>query len=240
MKRMSDVPIENVQTEANGADTAGQRARIALLILTLLLAAASCVKAPDFAYEGGSLWLQHLGTCALALPLLADLKLRRLSLPVCICLFLFICLHILGARYLYSNVPYDRWAARYLNWNVELDAMHGNKFDRLVHFAFGLLLLPLFFQIAERWFGIGNFVHALLVAWLFVQSFSLLYEVFEWVLSVVMSPEEAEGYNGQQGDVWDAQKDMFLALTGSTVTAAFLALRHFAAREKRSVPKDET
>ena len=212
-------------------DSASQKARLALLILTFLLAAASCVKAPDFAYEGGALWLQHLGTFVLALPLLADLKLRRLSLPVCICLFLFTCLHILGARYLYSNVPYDRWAARFLNWHIELEKVHGNKFDRLAHFAFGLLLLPLFFQIARRWFGIGNFFHALLFAWLFVQSFSLLYEVFEWLLSEIMSPEDAEGYNGQQGDMWDAQKDMFLALLGSTATAAFLALRHLAVRK---------
>jgi len=214
-------------------DAASQKARIALLILTLALAAASCVKAPDYAYAGGALWLQHLGTFALALPLLADLKLKRLSLPVCICLFLFICLHILGARYLYSNVPYDRWAARLLNRRVELGGVHANKFDRLAHFAFGVLLLPLFFQIARRWFGIGNFFHALLFSWLFVQSFSLLYEVFEWGLAELMSPEDAESYNGQQGDMWDAQKDMFLALIGSAMAAAFLALRHFAARGDR-------
>ena len=229
---MKSLKMETIpKTQAGYPDAASQRTRIALLILTFLLAAASCVKAPDFAYDGGALWLQHLGTFVLALPLLADLKLRRLSLPVCIGLFLFTCLHILGARYLYSNVPYDRWAERFLNWHVELDEVHGNKFDRLVHFAFGLLMLPLFFQIARRWFGIGNFFHALFFAWLFVQSFSLLYEVFEWVLSEVMSPEDAEGYNGQQGDMWDAQKDMFLALLGSTVAAAFLTLRRFAARK---------
>jgi putative membrane protein len=43
---------------------------------------------------------------------------------------------------------------------------------------------------------------------------SLLYELFEWVLALVLSPQSAEAYNGQQGDMFDAQKDMALAMLG--------------------------
>ena len=219
----------------HGAPPVGNRVRIAFLALLAFLAAASCYKAPDFAYSDGNLWLQHFGTLAVALPLLADLKFRKFSLAVCICLVLFGALHVLGARYLYSYVPYDEWAEKLFKWHIDTEeGLHGNKFDRLVHFCFGLLLLPLFFQIAERWLKVGNFAVSLLVAWLFVQFGSMLYEIFEWGLSVVLSPESAEDYNGQQGDIWDAQKDMFLALIGSTVTAAYLACRHwFVGRMKR-------
>ena len=47
----------------------------------------------------------------------------------------------------------------------------------------------------------------------------MVYELFEWLLTIVMSPEQADNYNGQQGDAWDAQKDMALAMIGSTVMA---------------------
>ena len=57
----------------------------------------------------------------------------------------------------------------------------------------------------------------LLLAWLTIQTFSLLYEVFEWMLTLFISGEGATDYNGQQGDIWDAQKDMALAMLGSTL-----------------------
>ncbi|MEM1249606.1 MAG: DUF2238 domain-containing protein, partial [Acidobacteriota bacterium] len=46
---------------------------------------------------------------------------------------------------------------------------------------------------------------------------SALYEIFEWLLTIVVAPGYAESYNVQQGDAWDAQKDMALALLGSAL-----------------------
>ncbi len=40
---------------------------------------------------------------------------------------------------------------------------------------------------------------------------SLFYEWIEWLIAIGLSPEEAENYNGQQGDIWDTHKDMLLA-----------------------------
>lgn len=48
-------------------------------------------------------------------------------------------------------------------------------------------------------------------------STSLVYEWIEWALAMTMSPEQAEAYNGQQGDMWDAHKDMFLAFLGGII-----------------------
>ncbi len=44
---------------------------------------------------------------------------------------------------------------------------------------------------------------------------SLIYEWLEWLIAIGLSPEEAENYNGQQGDMWDAHKDMLLATVGA-------------------------
>lgn len=48
--------------------------------------------------------------------------------------------------------------------------------------------------------------------------------IVEWSLTIVMASESADYYNGQQGDMWDAQKDMALALLGSTITAGIYAI----------------
>ena len=46
---------------------------------------------------------------------------------------------------------------------------------------------------------------------------SMFYELIEWVIAIDMSPKDAENYNGQQGDVWDAHKDMAISTLGSVV-----------------------
>jgi putative membrane protein len=52
----------------------------------------------------------------------------------------------------------------------------------------------------------------------------MLYEVFEWLLSVFLSPDQAEAYNGQQGDMWDPQKDMALAMLGAILMILILKM----------------
>jgi putative membrane protein len=59
----------------------------------------------------------------------------------------------------------------------------------------------------------------------------MFYEVFEWMLSIVLSPEDAESYNGQQGDYWDAQKDMALAFVGSLCMLFIICILHFIRRK---------
>lgn len=222
--------------------------KLSLLVTAVLLGIASCIGAPGYAYDGGCIILQHVGTVVLLIPLALELKRQRLTVPACVGLFLFICVHLIGARYLYSNVPYDEWAKTFLNLEIDIKGnyeikavgtgvIHGNKFDRLVHFSFGLLLFPFAYQLMKRLMkGLTPF-QALLFAWLFIQSASMIYELFEWALSLVLSPEHTEDYNGQQGDMWDAQKDMALALAGSTISALciFFSEKMYRRPEKRSL-----
>jgi putative membrane protein len=48
----------------------------------------------------------------------------------------------------------------------------------------------------------------------FILAVSCLYEVFEWLLTIIAAGPMADKYNGQQGDIWDAQKDMAIAGLG--------------------------
>jgi len=163
--------------------------------------------------------LQHLGTLFVSLILILDLKVNKLSLPAYVAVFLFILLHIIGARWIYSNVPYQGFFEavgvdihELFNINSER-----NHYDRFVHFSFGLLMIPFLYEIYLS--RIQDKIFSLIFAWLTIQTFSMFYEVFEWMLTVVIPGEGATDYNGQQGDVWDAQKDMALAMLGSTFTA---------------------
>lgn len=64
---------------------------------------------------------------------------------------------------------------------------------------------------------------AIIMAWSLVQVGSMIYEIFEWQLTVWS--EQGGDYNGQQGDIWDAQKDMMLAMVGSTLMAMFYVIK---------------
>lgn len=138
----------------------------------------------------------------------------------------FLLLHILGAHYLYSNVPYDEWAqaltGRTLN---SLFGWERNHYDRLVHFSFGLLGAPIVYEIGGRYAGLRPGVWPALLAVGVVSLFGNFYEVVEWFIAVTMSQENAEQYNGQQGDVFDPQKDLALSLVGSLISASVCAFR---------------
>ena len=179
------------------------------LLAALLLAAQVAQPYPEIAL------LQHIPT--LVFLLASPWLLRRwpLSTASLACIALFLALHTLGGRYAYSNVPYDDWA-RELSGTTLSDAMGWtrNHYDRLVHFAFGGLSVVPVAEIARRRGGLGPRGAALTVlAW--VLAISCLYEIFEWLLTIVAAGETADRYNGQQGDIWDAQKDMALATLGA-------------------------
>ena len=169
--------------------------------------------------------LQHGPT--LALVLAAPWMLRRwpLTSSAVACIFAFLLLHTLGGRYIYSYVPYDDWA-RALTGH-DLSTAFGwarNGYDRMVHFAFGLLLMLPLAQIAERSGGM-SFRWSLLFGFIVIGFVGALYEVLEWLLTLVAEGETADWYNGQQGDVWDPQKDLAAAQAGALIALLFLRLR---------------
>lgn len=138
-------------------------------------------------------------------------------------IFVFLCLHEVGAHYTYSQVPYDRWFAaltgRTLN---ELLGFERNHFDRLVHFLYGFLLAypirEVFLRIAAVRGFWGYFLPLDLTA-----STSMIFELFEWMAAELVGGDLGAAYLGTQGDVWDAHKDMALASAGALVAMATTA-----------------
>jgi len=170
-------------------------------------------------------WLLENVLVFVAVPLLVATRHRmRFSHLAYACLFVFFTLHEVGAHYTYSLVPYDEWFHSLTG--KSLDAMLGfqrNQFDRLVHFLYGLLVTPAAVELFAR-FGRYPRTWAALFPLLFVTSHSVIYELVEWGAAAVFGGELGQAYLGMQGDIWDAQKDMALALLGSVAAIVALGL----------------
>ena len=164
--------------------------------------------------------MQHLGTPAALLGLFALARrggLGAASVAACCGFFL---LHCVGARWLYSHVPGGEWLTPF-----SLGGPPGrNHYDRLVHFAFGLLLAVPTREVLARYGGVRAWWAGGL-AWGVVVAAGGLYEVFEWALTAVADPAFADRYNGLQGDAWDAQKDIALAAAGAGATGVVTGTR---------------
>lgn len=161
----------------------------------------------------GNTWLQ-VGPVAVALPFAwAALRRTPISNASAACMTAFVLLHLFAARWSYSFVPYDAWFPAL--------ASERNMFDRLVHFAFGALAMAPMVEAGVRYWGLSPRM-ALVFAVTFVLAVGGLYEIFEWSLTLALAPEDAGAYNGEQGDMFDAQKDMALAGVGAVLVAPFV------------------
>lgn len=184
-------------------------------LLVLLLLAQIDQPYPEVAL------LQHIPTMVFLVASPWLLRRWPLSTPALGCIVFFFMLHTLGGRYAYSNVPYDDWARALIGASLsDTFGWTRNHYDRLVHFAFGALSVVPVAEIARRWGGLGRRGVVLAVlGW--VLAISCLYEIFEWLLTIVAAGETADRYNGQQGDIWDAQKDMAFAALGAILVLPF-------------------
>ena len=129
----------------------------------------------------------------------------------------FFVIHSIAAHWLYSNVPYDVWFQAVFGQGLnEIMGWTRNHFDRLVHFCYGFCFAPAIIGYAKIK-GATQRKTAWLIAICAIMVTSLWYEWFEWLIAATLSPSDAEAYNGQQGDMWDAHKDMLSATIGALI-----------------------
>jgi len=138
-------------------------------------------------------------------------------------IFVFVCLHTIGAHYTYAQVPYDDWFRAVFGTGLnELLGLERNHYDRLVHFSFGFLLAYPIREVFLRVAGARGFWGYYLPLDV-TMSFSMLFELFEWAAAVVFGGELGQAYLGTQGDIWDAHKDMALASLGAVISMCVVA-----------------
>ncbi len=127
----------------------------------------------------------------------------------------YLCLHVYGAKYTYSENPLGYWLKDHLGWER-------NHYDRIVHFSFGFLLAYPWRELFIGWFRFPAWVGWALPIEITL-SVSGLYELIEWAVADIFFKAQGDAYLGTQGDIWDAQKDMFLATLGAILATTIVS-----------------
>lgn len=120
---------------------------------------------------------------------------------------IYMILHIIGSHYGYGQVPFGFTLQKWFH-------LQRNMYDRLVHFAFGFLLAYPIREVFTRLVSSKGF-------WTYYFPFdviaaaSAIYEVLEWWASQTVNAATGIAFLGTQGDIWDTQKDMLMAMLGA-------------------------
>ena len=160
-------------------------------------------------------WLEN----AAALTFLAVLGITYRRLPLSdlsyLLIFVYLSLHEWGAEYKYSDVPLGEWIKPWLHTSR-------NHYDRIMHFSYGLLLTYPMQEWFMRVVGVTSRWRYLLPVEMTL-AFSACYEMLEAFMASILTPERGEEFVGMQGDMWDSQKDMFMAGLGAVTAMIALA-----------------
>lgn len=189
--------------------------------LFLVFFAISCINPPYLQF----MLMQHVPT-VLVIGALAWFTNRfSISNASFVSIIVFLSLHTVGARYLYSYVPYDDWAESMFGTSIsDLFGFKRNHYDRLVHFSYGLLLAVPVQEFEHRYLKLPTGLAAILaIEWILATSGA--YEIGEWLVAAACAPDWAESFLGQQGDPFDAQKDMALATLGATISIVIARIK---------------
>jgi putative membrane protein len=135
----------------------------------------------------------------------------RFSNVAYILIFILPFIHTIGGHYTFEFVPFD--------WFNNAFGFERNMFDRVGHFAVGFYALPLIEYLMMR-----NLVSKKIVAITYsifaIAFIAVFYEWIEWWYAELWGGDSGAAFLGSQGDIWDAQKDMFMDVSGAVVTGA--------------------
>jgi putative membrane protein len=197
---------------------AGHTARLPLTLLALLT--PILVFTLVFCKAGRLNWLLEVGPALVGIAALA-LTYQRLPLSrfVYVCLFLHSLVLIYGGYYTYALTPLGNWAK-------EAFDLQRNHYDRVGHTALGFFPVFLIKEVLLRVTPLrrGGWFYFLVLS--VVMAIAAVYELVEWWSTYLVAGDVGQAFLGSQGDPWDAQWDMFLALVGASAGLLLLGRFH--------------
>jgi putative membrane protein len=205
-----------------------RHARLPLVLLALLaLISILTLWAPP---AGRTSWCLEVGPGLIEIAVLAAVY-RRLPLShfIYVAIFLHVQILIYGGYYTYALTPLGNWAKEHFH-------LARNHYDRIGHLALGVVPSLLTREILLRKTPLKP------GAWLFflvccvVLAFAAFWELLEWWTAVLAAPDVGVAFLGSQGDVWDAQWDMLLALIGALLALPLLSSAHERSMAKVPAP----
>jgi len=191
-----------------------ERERVLLAALWLAALVASGVGVGD-----RITWFLEVVPVMIVLPLMA---VTRNSFPLTPLLYRLAFLHglilMLGGHYTYAQVPLGFWLQDAFD-------LARNPYDRIGHFAQGFVPAILAREILLRRTALVRGRMLVFIVTSICLAFSAFYELIEWWTALALG-QGAEEFLGTQGDPWDTQADMALALIGAVLAQLLLARAH--------------
>ena len=196
---------------------------------TLPLAIASLALLALLALSGAqpydrATWAMEVAPVAIALPVLW-LTYRRFPLTTVLyaCILLHAVVLIAGGAYTYARVPLGFQIADFLN-------LERNPYDKIGHFFQGFVPALVAREILLRGAWVRGRRMLAFVVVCIALAISATYELIEWGAALALG-QGADEFLGTQGDPWDTQSDMFMALVGAV--SALLSLSRLQDRQIR-------
>ena len=184
---------------------------LALAVLVLLALFVSAISP----YDRGT-WLLEVAPVLIALPVMGWTWRRFPLTPL---LYWLIAVHalvlILGGTYTYARVPLGDWMEHAFH-------LSRNPYDKIGHFMQGLVPALVAREILLRARYVSSTRMAAFLSVCVALAISAFYELIEWWTALALGGG-ATDFLGTQGDPWDTQSDMFLALIGATLGVIVLA-----------------
>ena len=193
---------------------AARREPVVLLVAGLVALAASGLRPHDT-----FTWMLEVGPIFIGVPLLIW---SYPTFPLTPLLYRLILVHALilmvGGHYTYAEVPLGFWVRDALG-------LARNHYDRLGHFAQGFVPAILAREILRRKVRLPRGGWLVFLVTSVCLAFSAFYELIEW-WTALATGDSATAFLGTQGDPWDTQWDMFLALVGALTAQLTLTGLH--------------
>ena len=195
---------------------------LALLFVTALVFAWSGWRP----YDRLTWWLETTPGILGALLLIATYTRFRFTTLCYTLIALHIMLLCVGGHYTYARVPLFNWLEPIFGW-------HRNHFDRLGHFAQGFVPALIGRELFIRLRVVSSSGWRFAIVILICMGISALYELLEWATALTAG-SASTAFLGTQGDVWDTQEDMFMALIGAI--CALLFMSRWQNKQMRKLP----
>lgn len=189
-------------------------------LVLLLVAAVATVASGIAPRDVPTWWLESFPVFAAAAVLVATVRRFPLTALSYRLSFLHALVLLVGAHWTYAEVPLGEWARGWFGWQR-------NHYDRLGHFAQGFVPAIVAREVVVRLGVVLRRGWLLFVVSSIVLAISAAYELLEWLAALALG-QGADSFLGTQGDPWDTQSDMALALGGALLAQLALGRLHDA------------
>jgi putative membrane protein len=192
--------------------------RIPLVLLSVV--AVVCIATVVDPPAGRTNWLLEVGPGIGGIIVLIGLY-RRFPMSHMVYFFVFLHMFILiyGGYYTYAETPLGNWAK-------EVFGFSRNHYDRVGHIALGVFPAFIIREVLLRNTPLrrGGWLYFIIIS--VVLAVAAFWELLEWWVTLLVASDVGSAFLGSQGDIWDAQWDMLLALIGAMVALPILSRLH--------------